>query len=672
MVARAVSAGRGVAGLVSYLMHDQVSPEDPRPETSERVAWAATVGGSPTDDVALNVRIMQGVTADAAVLKQLAGVSNRGRKLQNPYAHFVTSWQSGEAVSREQMLDVTNRQLKALGCADHLAVVIAHKDTDHPHCHLVVCKVHPETGRAAPLKQSGLKLSQVAEQWEREHGGIVIENRVKRREAREAFTAAVSREMAGFEADRTASPREQRAQRHAARDRAQTAARQQHPLPPMERHRGAGLKLRPVSEKVRWNRVYRAHRAAGTPPAEARQTRITVSALHRACRATPALETARPCRVDAEVRPERQRPLRAPEALPAARSCRADTEARPMEQPGAADDQHRLVELERQRAAAVRAEEAQREAVAERKRRIEVLASFPGAHAAAHEQFDRLEPGWRESGGVTATTSAQVLERIEAQVDKSLDKQEADLKTRLREWSAGDPNLLERARTAVLGSGQSQPTDRQERAQVLNAADRLNIAEVAVWQVRHEVEDQREITPSHRSLQAAAEAVAKDDSLHWGRDITGAIVSGRVCPGYADPGHEGETEQIRARIQALDEESAAKDAEAARQKADHEHAMALKAHEQLSIFRRAVTSKPQRRKPKTPEPKPPRWADRIQSYRDSIARISERAIRRVLRHFQPQLDPERRSEIFQNEMRSQYQLRQQPAQNRSQNQDLLR
>ena len=310
MVARAVSAGRGVAGLVSYLMHDQASPEHPRPDTSERVDWAATVGGSPTDDVALNVRIMQGVTADADVLKQLAGVSNRGRKLQDPYAHFVTSWSPGETVSREQMLDVTNRQLKALGCSEHLAVVIAHKDTAHPHCHLVVCKVHPETGRAAPLKQSGLKLSRVAEQWEREHGGIVIENRVKRREAREAFTAAVSREMAGFEADKNASPREQRAQQHAARVRAQTAAREQHPLPPMERQRGAGREPRPAGETARWNQVYRAHQSDGTLPAEARPQRVAVAALHRAARVTPALEIARSCRVDGESRPARRRPQR--------------------------------------------------------------------------------------------------------------------------------------------------------------------------------------------------------------------------------------------------------------------------------------------------------------------------------------------------------------------------
>ena len=30
--------------------HDQVTADDPRPTTDERVAWTATVGGSPTAD----------------------------------------------------------------------------------------------------------------------------------------------------------------------------------------------------------------------------------------------------------------------------------------------------------------------------------------------------------------------------------------------------------------------------------------------------------------------------------------------------------------------------------------------------------------------------------------------------------------------------------------------
>ena len=60
-------------------------------------------------------------------------------------------------------LELADRALSALGLEDHLAVVVAHNDTDHAHWHLVVCKVHPDTGKAASLGRSGLRLSKVAE-----------------------------------------------------------------------------------------------------------------------------------------------------------------------------------------------------------------------------------------------------------------------------------------------------------------------------------------------------------------------------------------------------------------------------------------------------------------------------------------------------------------------------
>lgn len=330
-------------------------------------------------------------------------------------------------------------------------------------------------------------------------------------------------------------------------------------------------------------------------------------------------------------------------------------------------ERQRQADLERQRADA---EEAQREADAERTRRRKALGAFPGAYASALEQFDQIEPGWREAGELFAATMDQVLDDLERAIDKSLDKQEENLEARLREWDDQGVNLLARARTDALGSARA-PAGRQERAQVLDAADRLDMAERAIWGVRQEVEERHETTPAHRSLQAAAAEVVKDSRMsQWGRDIAGAISSGAVHPGYADPGSEGETEQLRERLRTVDEESAAQAAEAANRKAGEEHAGARMAWEQLSLFRRAVTPKPKRRKPKTPTPTAPPTAERIESYRDSIVRIAERVIRNVIRHFQPQLDPERRSETFQNEMRRSQSQQQQPAQNRTQ--DLLR
>ena len=57
----------------------------------------------------------------------------------------------GQAPTRDEQLDLPDRSLSVLALEDHLAVVVAHNDTDHAHWHLVVCKVHPDAGKAASL-----------------------------------------------------------------------------------------------------------------------------------------------------------------------------------------------------------------------------------------------------------------------------------------------------------------------------------------------------------------------------------------------------------------------------------------------------------------------------------------------------------------------------------------
>ena len=53
--------------------------------------WTACLG-VPMTDPQLMVRCMQGLAADAAILKSLAGVPASGRKLSNPHEHVVLSW----------------------------------------------------------------------------------------------------------------------------------------------------------------------------------------------------------------------------------------------------------------------------------------------------------------------------------------------------------------------------------------------------------------------------------------------------------------------------------------------------------------------------------------------------------------------------------------------------
>ena len=69
--------------------------------------------------------------------------------------------------------------LKALGLERHQALIVAHRDKDHPHLHVIANRVNPETGKAAKLGNDRLKLSRWAERWERERGQVKCPERAK-------------------------------------------------------------------------------------------------------------------------------------------------------------------------------------------------------------------------------------------------------------------------------------------------------------------------------------------------------------------------------------------------------------------------------------------------------------------------------------------------------------
>ena len=78
-------------------------------------------------------------------------------------------------------------QLAAQGMANAKAIFTAHNDEDYFHVHIVASKINPATGRAYDLAGSYRKASVWAEQYEREHGGVVNVNRESANELRRAI-----------------------------------------------------------------------------------------------------------------------------------------------------------------------------------------------------------------------------------------------------------------------------------------------------------------------------------------------------------------------------------------------------------------------------------------------------------------------------------------------------
>ena len=150
---------------------------------AKRVLWTET-RNLATNDVRRGARIMEATARDAPVLKKLAGVKATGRKLKKPVVHYSLSWDQGERPDRQEMSGAVEGSLQALGLENRQALVVAHGDTAHPHVHVIVNRVDPETGKAANMGRDRIKLSKWAEGYERKQGKIRCHQRVRNNERR--------------------------------------------------------------------------------------------------------------------------------------------------------------------------------------------------------------------------------------------------------------------------------------------------------------------------------------------------------------------------------------------------------------------------------------------------------------------------------------------------------
>ena len=198
MTSRVLAEGHGVRGLMAYVCHDEGHAT-----TRDRVA-GMTCRGVPMVDVLredaelakaerLLARVLASTAADGPALKRLAGLSARGRKCKTPFRHIALSWPNGERPTWKEMVAAGDSWIAANGLGDHRIVMVGHVEDGKPtHLHLIVCVVHPETGR---VHQGNLALggSRWAEAWEREHGGIQVPTRVARNAARDKAREAYAR-----------------------------------------------------------------------------------------------------------------------------------------------------------------------------------------------------------------------------------------------------------------------------------------------------------------------------------------------------------------------------------------------------------------------------------------------------------------------------------------------
>lgn len=176
MVPRIGQGGRSFKGAALYYLHDK------KADTSDRVAFVETVN-LPTNDPQRAVAHMIDTAAHADELKRAAGLK-AGRKLEKPVYTYSLAWHPDQAPTMAEQVAAARETLDALGLSDRQAMIVAHNDTKHPHVHVIVNRVCPETGRAALTSNDQLILSRWAEAYERKHGRVYCEARVAANETR--------------------------------------------------------------------------------------------------------------------------------------------------------------------------------------------------------------------------------------------------------------------------------------------------------------------------------------------------------------------------------------------------------------------------------------------------------------------------------------------------------
>lgn len=176
--------GRSFKGIAKYCLHD---PD--RAITSDRVDFVE-IQNLSTDNPEVAWRLMAAKHYAQNELKRQAGVGLGGRKDGKPVGHLLISWGRDEAeaqeLDRQEMLTSARGALRSIGAEEYPSMIIAHTDTEHPHCHVICCFIGDD-GRLKKNWKEKEKLSRFA--LEREiaiHGEPVVKLRERNWKQREA------------------------------------------------------------------------------------------------------------------------------------------------------------------------------------------------------------------------------------------------------------------------------------------------------------------------------------------------------------------------------------------------------------------------------------------------------------------------------------------------------
>jgi len=178
MIGKIPKAGRGFKGLTSYLLDGRRAPEQASATTDERTNATTGERNNARKDRVLWTETHNLLTRDPKqAMRIMRATAGKSRRCKSPVYHFVISWTPNETPTEALKRRIVADTCADLGLADHQRIVVAHDDTRHAHVHVVINRVHPDTGKAWNRQQDWVRLEQSLARQAKQHGLLFVPGR---------------------------------------------------------------------------------------------------------------------------------------------------------------------------------------------------------------------------------------------------------------------------------------------------------------------------------------------------------------------------------------------------------------------------------------------------------------------------------------------------------------
>ncbi len=169
MLAKIAPGTNDFHSLARYLLQGKSGKPDPK-----RVAWIFT-RNLPTDDPMLAATYM-------------AATAERSIRARKAAYHLMIGWHARENPSPEVMREIARATLELAGLSEHQALVMGHGDKPNPHLHILLNRVHPDSGRAWKPNHDFVRFERIMRRLAEAHGFEHVPSHRFNREQTDTFS----------------------------------------------------------------------------------------------------------------------------------------------------------------------------------------------------------------------------------------------------------------------------------------------------------------------------------------------------------------------------------------------------------------------------------------------------------------------------------------------------